>query len=72
MTSESWAEKSRSLAAAGLIVMGRDAQLKIEGLTNLDPLIEAFIKPLMSPLIKPLMNPLTNQLTNTKNEANQT
>tara|TARA_B100000214_G_C23971606_1_gene630447 strand:- start:1842 stop:3476 length:1635 start_codon:yes stop_codon:yes gene_type:complete len=41
MTSESWAEKSRSLAAAGLIVMGRDAQLKIEGLTNLDPLIEA-------------------------------
>ena len=41
MTSESWAEKSRSLAAAGLIVMGRDAQLKIEGLTNLGPLIEA-------------------------------
>ena len=41
MTSESWAEKSRSLAAAGLIVMGRDAQLKIEKLTNLGPLIEA-------------------------------
>ena len=41
MAAESWAEKSRSLAAAGLIVMGRDAQLKIEGLTNLGPLIEA-------------------------------
>ncbi len=41
MAAESWAEKSRALAAAGLIVMGRDAQNKIEELTNLAPLIEA-------------------------------
>ncbi|MEE3200625.1 MAG: hypothetical protein VX224_00965, partial [Candidatus Thermoplasmatota archaeon] len=41
MAVESWAEKSRTLAAAGLIVMGRDAQTKIEKLANLSPLIEA-------------------------------
>ena len=41
MAAESWTEKSRALAAAGLIVMGRDAQTKIEELTNLAPLIEA-------------------------------
>ena len=41
MAVESWAEKSRILAAAGLIVMGRDAQTKIEKLANLSPLIEA-------------------------------
>ena len=41
MATESWAEKSRSLAAAGLVVMGRDAQTKIEALSNLSPLIEA-------------------------------
>ena len=40
MTAESWTEKSRVLAAAGLVVMGRDAQ-KIEQLSNLGPLIEA-------------------------------
>jgi len=41
MAAESWTEKSRALAAAGLVVMGRDAQTKIEELTNLAPLIEA-------------------------------
>ena len=41
MAAESWAEKSRTLAAAGLVVMGRDAQTKIEELTHLSPLIEA-------------------------------
>ena len=41
MATESWAEKSRVLAAAGLVVMGREAQTKIEELTNLSPLIEA-------------------------------
>ena len=41
ISAESWTEKSRALAAAGLIVMGRDAQTKIEELTNLAPLIEA-------------------------------
>ena len=41
MATESWAEKSRALAAAGLVVMGREAQTKIEELTNLSPLIEA-------------------------------
>ncbi|MAC97519.1 MAG: DNA polymerase II small subunit [Euryarchaeota archaeon] len=41
MTAESWTEKSRVLAAAGLVVMGRDAQTKIEQLSNLGPLIEA-------------------------------
>ena len=41
MTSETWAERSRSLAAAGLIVMGQEAKNKIEALPSLSPLFEA-------------------------------
>ena len=41
MTGETWAERSRALAAAGLIVMGQEAKNKIEDLPSLSPLIEA-------------------------------
>ena len=41
MTDETWAERSRALAAAGLIVMGQEAKNKIESLPSLSPLIEA-------------------------------
>jgi len=41
MTGDNWAERSRQLAAAGLLVMGKEAQEKIASLPNLLPLIEA-------------------------------
>ena len=41
MTDETWAERSRALAAAGLIVMGQEAKNKIEDMPSLSPLFEA-------------------------------
>ena len=41
MTDETWAERSRALAAAGLIVMGQEAKNKIEDMPSLSPLFES-------------------------------
>ena len=41
MVGESWAERQRKLAAAGLLVLGKEAQAKIEVLSEVSPLIEA-------------------------------
>ena len=41
MVGESWAERQRKLAAAGLLVLGKEAQAKIENLSEISPLIEA-------------------------------
>ena len=41
MVGESWAERQRKLAAAGLLVLGKEAQAKIESLSEISPLIEA-------------------------------
>ena len=41
MTGQDWAERQRVLAAAGLLVIGRAAQEKVQSLPDLAPLIEA-------------------------------
>ena len=41
MDGEDWAERQRKLAAAGLLVIGKEAQAKIESLSEVSPLIEA-------------------------------
>ena len=41
MSADDWSEKHRTLAAAGLVVMGSEARMKIQNLPNLIPLIEA-------------------------------
>ena len=41
MVGEDWAERQRKLAAAGLLVLGKEAQAKIESLSEVSPLIEA-------------------------------
>ncbi|HIC75400.1 MAG TPA: hypothetical protein EYO98_02150, partial [Candidatus Poseidoniales archaeon] len=41
MSAEDWSAKHRTLAAAGLLVLGDDAQEKLQTLPNLMPLIEA-------------------------------
>ena len=41
MAGEDWAERQRVLAAAGLLVIGRAAQEKVQSLQDLAPLIEA-------------------------------
>ena len=41
MTSQDWGERQRVLAAAGLLVIGRAAQEKVQSLPDIAPLIEA-------------------------------
>jgi hypothetical protein len=41
MSAEDWSAKHRTLAAAGLLVLGVDAKEKLQTLPNLMPLIEA-------------------------------
>ena len=41
MVGESWANRQQKLAAAGLLVLGKGAQAKIERLSEVSPLIEA-------------------------------
>ena len=41
MSAEDWSAKHRTLAAAGLLVLGDDAKEKLQTLPNLMPLIEA-------------------------------